>query len=449
MENSIVGFRCLPFADKNILEKVRKELTEHRSREMVLYRDPDDATWCHALVHKAWYTEALADSCSIRRKENQGPLMRLSMRSTAYNAYQRYLNKLLSSEPSKRADFSFDSLFGEWDGRILVEEDCDGDDISPAERFLQEQTPAAIEEALNRFVLGQPELTRAVADFLYYHALRQTCPELPQRPLLICGPSGSGKTEVWRTAKKLYGDVFPIQVIDGSNITCDGWAGSNKISTHVTTDLADGGILVVDEFDKMARPKHNSKDENVSLDIQGEFLKLVEGEYQIIQNKKPTGKTSAAMGFVLVGAFESLRRQEEEAEVPRVRPIGFLAGNPVTRPPMKTKLTDEDFIAYGIMPELVGRIAVKCTTRELPLEVAIAIVRNPHSRVSRIARTLESRGLPVAAVMSDAELEVLIRTARKNRTGMRWVSAQVESRLLESMRTQGLRPCRKEVLPAV
>lgn len=448
MENSIVGFRCLPFADENILEKVRKELTEHKSREMVLYRDPDDKTWCHALVHKAWYTEALAASCTIRRKESQGPLMRLSMRSSAYNAYQRYLEKLLSPEPGKSADTSFASLFSEWDDTILVEDDWEEDGASPAEQFLQEQTPASIEEALNKFVLGQPELTRAVADFLYYHALRQTCPELPQRPLLIAGPSGSGKTEVWRTAKKLYGDVFPIQVIDGSNMTCDGWAGSNKISTHVTTALADGGILVVDEFDKLARPKHNSKDENISLDIQGEFLKLVEGEYQILCNKKPTGRTSAAMGFVLVGAFESLRGGEVE-EAPRVRPIGFLAGNPVTRPPMKAELTDEDFVAYGIMPELVGRIAVKCSTRELPMEVAMAIIRSPHSRVSRIAKTLESRGLPVAAVMSDAELEVLIRTARKNRTGMRWVSAQVESRLLESMRTQGLRPCRKEVLPAV
>ena len=123
MENSIVGFRCLPFADKNILERVRKELTEHRSREMVLYRDPDDKTWCHALVHKAWYTEELAGSCTIRRKESQGSLMRLSMRSSAYNAYQRYLQKLLSPEPSKNTDFSFDSMFGEWDGTILVEDE--------------------------------------------------------------------------------------------------------------------------------------------------------------------------------------------------------------------------------------------------------------------------------------------------------------------------------------
>ena len=204
MENSIVGFRCLPFADKNILEKVRKELTEHKSREMVLYRDPDDKTWCHALVHKAWYTEELAGSCTIRRKESQGSLMRLSMRSSAYNAYQRYLQKLLSPEPSKSTDFSFDSMFGEWDGTILVEDEEVYDDcgFSPAEQFLHEQTPAGIEKELNKFVLGQPELTRAVADFLYYHALRQTCPELPQRPLLIAGPSGSGKTEVAKQLMK-------------------------------------------------------------------------------------------------------------------------------------------------------------------------------------------------------------------------------------------------------
>ena len=53
-----------------------------------------------------------------------------------------------------------------------------------------------MEQALNEQVIGQPALTKAVADFLYYHALRQLHPELPQRPLLIAGPSGSGKTEV-------------------------------------------------------------------------------------------------------------------------------------------------------------------------------------------------------------------------------------------------------------
>lgn len=71
-----------------------------------------------------------------------------------------------------------------------------------------------MEQELNKRIFGQPELTKAVADFLYYHALRQLHPELPQRPLLISGPSGSGKTEVWRVASRLYSDTlcstFPL-----------------------------------------------------------------------------------------------------------------------------------------------------------------------------------------------------------------------------------------------
>jgi ATP-dependent Clp protease ATP-binding subunit ClpX len=312
-------------------------------------------------------------------------------------------------------------------------------------QFLRTKTPALIEQELNELIIGQPELTKAVADFLYYHALRQLHPELPQRPLLISGPSGSGKTEVWRAASRLYGDTFSVKIIDGSSLSCEGWSGNYKLDTYVDSEMA-SGILVVDEFDKLARPKHNSKGDNVSLDMQSEFLKLMEGEYHITKDRKQTGKTSQQMGFVLVGAFESLRNEAESRCCATTR-IGFCtdASTPrTTSAPSTIRFTDEDFIHYGIMPEIVGRIATKCSTLPLDEGAYMDIIYSPHSRVSQIQNILKRYGTAFSDLISEEELHTLISTSKSNKTGVRWVSAQVENRLLNAIREQGLFSARPE-----
>lgn len=312
----------------------------------------------------------------------------------------------------------------------------------PIKTFLDSNTPAKLEAQLSEKLIGQPALSKAVADFLYYHALRQLHPELPQRPLMISGPSGSGKTEIWRVAKELYGDVFPIRIIDGSNMSCEGWAGNYKIDTFMEPAYANGGILVVDEFDKLTKPRFSSANQNVALDMQAEFLKLIEGEYQLTKDKKATGLTSKKMGFVLVGAFESLTRKKLAGTTTKaVAPIGFAAAK--VAPPKQEEekipqLTDDDFIRYGMMPELVGRIAAKCTTNALTDQIYVDIIRAPSSRVSTLIKVLSDYGAKLEDVISDEEILKLVATSQANQTGVRWVVSQVESRILASIYQDGL-----------
>ena len=105
---------------------------------------------------------------------------------------------------------------------------------------------------------------------------------------------------------------------------------------------------------------------------------------------------------------------------------------------MTETLTDEDFIAYGIMPEIVGRIAVKCQARHLSDSVYMDIVKGPNSRVAQLSEVLRSYGVAVADVISAQSLSELISASRANHTGVRWVSAQVESRLLEAIYDRGV-----------
>ncbi len=304
--------------------------------------------------------------------------------------------------------------------------------------FVNAKTPAMIEEELNQRVIGQPELTQTVADFLYYHALRQLNPELPQRPMIIAGPSGSGKTEVWRAAEALYGNCFRVKVIDASRLTSDGWKGDYKLCTLIDSAIQDGGILIADEFDKLVRPKFGGGNMNVSKDIQSEFLKVLEGEAQFFNGKnKSQTVITKKMGFVFIGAFEELRENMEQEYREKTKVIGF-APDLDDMEPFSNEISDEDYIDYGMLPEIAGRIASKCTTEPLTDEEYIQIINSPFSRVATLRRIFEMYGALVPEI-PDAQIKELIHTAKELKTGVRWVSAQIENRIIASIREKGLR----------
>ena len=146
----------------------------------------------------------------------------------------------------------------------------------------------------------------------------------------------------------------------------------------------------------------------------------------------------------MVGAFEALRqwKQNIQSAPAKVR-IGFCstAATEKNAPaPVSTELTDEDFIAFGIMPELLGRIAAKCATKALDAGAYLNIIRGPHSRVAALAQVLEMYGVRLGDILSDEDILALVETSKNNRTGVRWVSAQVETLLLDAIREHGLFP---------
>lgn len=298
--------------------------------------------------------------------------------------------------------------------------------------FLSKYTIPMIEAELKEYILGQDELIKHVATFIYYHMLRQIYLDLNMRPMLISGPSGSGKTEVWRVAKKLFDKYLEIEIVDGSSITQDGWSGQRKLSS-IMKALGPSTILVIDEFDKLATPTHSKHGDNVSGRIQSEFLKLLEGDYNTIGFRKDDesdGITYDAnsLGIVLIGAFEGIRSDKEN----RKERIGF-SGE--TRNKAKYEalvpITDEDLIKFGVLPELVGRIADKCTTNKLTAKQYLKIIRNENSRVNELIFVLNQLGISTRRVLSDKKIMELAEQSQVNMLGVRWVSAQVESILLE------------------
>lgn len=303
--------------------------------------------------------------------------------------------------------------------------------INICKHFLMKYTPRKIENELNEYVVGQPELTKAVADFVYYHAMRQLHPELPVRNLLIAGSSGSGKTEVFRCVKQLYGDLINIKIVDGTRITKEGWSGSMKLDSVLSPEL---DVLVVDEADKLCTPSYSTGGNNVAKEMQGEFLKLMEGEYEVIDKRKPA-YVIEGLSVVFVGAFESIRETKCMEKSKKTIGFGIVAEE---ERKADNEINDEDLIKFGVVPELLGRIAIKVVTNDLTNEDYLQILKNPHGRVSTLLEVLTLYGVEAEQVLSDEEILELIDKSKNNRTGFRWVSAQVENRILEVIREGGI-----------
>lgn len=332
-------------------------------------------------------------------------------------------------KPSNRLGLDFTNMTAEQIMCAVYEDAC--------QRFLSTYTIPMIQKDLQQYIIGQDDLIKHAASFIYYHMLRQAQPELSMRPLLISGPSGSGKTEIWRVAKKLYSNYLEIEIVDGSTITQEGWSGQRKLSS-VLQGLNRATILVIDEFDKLASPSYSKMRDNVSHHIQSEFLKLLEGDYTTAGVKDKEDRLAydpSTLGIVMVGAFERVR---EEKEHKNDHVVGFVQRK-VEQYEEIVPIADEDLISFGVMPEIVGRISDKCTTNKLDAQQYLSIIKNQHSKVNTLIKELDKLGIDAEQVIDDKKIIEIAERSQANMTGVRWVSAQVESELLDLLLNADLR----------
>ena len=307
------------------------------------------------------------------------------------------------------------------------------------EKFLHTHTPAGIAKELEQYVIGQPELCAATGSFLYYHIMRQVMPELSIRPMLVAGPSGCGKTEVWRVAHKLYGKLVQICIVDSSHITQDGWSGSCKL-TDIIGSVENGSILVFDEFDKLCTPSFSAHGVNVAAEIQAEFLKLFEGELNA------EGFDSSTAGYVMCGAFESLRKEKQKT---KSTTIGFSAGSGTTGEKVDNKnvsrFSEEDYISFGMLTELVGRISSKVEINELGIDEMVQIAKNQHSRVSVLLKNLSNGGMRMTLL--DEQIKAAAERSQELSTGARGMLAMLEDEILNGIFETGIgndNPCKTD-----
>ena len=312
--------------------------------------------------------------------------------------------------------------------------------------------PDEIKEYLDTYITGQDNAKEVLSVNAYNHYKRISNVvdnlELDKTNLLLVGPTGTGKTLLAKTlAKKLN---VPFAIADATTLTEAGYVGEDVESvlerllvlSNFDIDLAERGIVFIDEVDKKARRSESSTN---TRDVSGEgvqqaLLRLIEGtttKVKIGSGKKLTEEyiefNTDNVLFILSGAFVGIENIIEK-RLKKKSKIGFNSAivDSKERDKILRKLIAEDVIEFGLIPELVGRVPVITSLDKLSQKDLYNILTNIKNNI--ILQTKELLKLDNLNIeFSNNYLETLSNLAFSSKLGARALKGLVENSVFNLM----------------
>ncbi len=268
--------------------------------------------------------------------------------------------------------------------------------------------PVEIKNYLDQYVIGQDEAKKILAVAVYNHYKRLSHAkeakegdvEIEKSNIVIVGETGTGKTLLARTIAKMLN--VPFCIADATALTEAGYVGEDVESilsrllqvADYNLAAAERGIIFIDEIDKIARKGDNP---SITRDVSGEgvqqaLLKMLEGSIVNVPpqggRKHPEQKmiqvNTQNILFITGGAFDGIEKKISNRL--QTNKIGYKTDSKhenIDKDNILQYITPVDLKAFGLIPELVGRLPIVTFMHTLDRETLRRILTEPKNSLIR------------------------------------------------------------------
>jgi ATP-dependent Clp protease ATP-binding subunit ClpX len=315
--------------------------------------------------------------------------------------------------------------------------------------------PSEIKSFLDQYVIGQEMAKKIISVAVYNHYKR-----LMQKPdaedidieksnIILVGETGTGKTLLARTVAKML--HVPFTIVDATVLTEAGYVGEDieslltRLLQNADYDVraAEKGIVFIDEIDKISRKGDNP---SITRDVSGEgvqqgLLKLLEGSIVNVPpqggRKHPEQKMipvdTKNILFICGGAFDGI--EKKIAQRLNTQVVGYGASKArerVDKDNLLQYIAPQDLRAYGLIPEIVGRLPVLTHLNPLDRDALRAILTEPkNALVKQYIKLFKMDNIELT--FTDSVLDFIVNKAIEYKLGARGLRAICEAIMLDAM----------------